>query len=312
MFSPGGFNATFQNLERAVGLGSGNCWSASQVVHAADLLDNARSRYLKHRKLWDENRRRQKSSGRRMATDEELAEFCAPAWFDEISGGPGIERYRWVGLTEFANTQGVHLTSFGPELEPEFRPLLEALPAAPHELSGSVVAHYGPFSAMGEPGTIVEIPYRIYEKPAPDAEYSALSPRQQLLMDCWFTRSNDGYVRQQHLARVVAAEEHWVLPYVLLALGDYVLEVVEEAATALLSLAVAGSWHHAAYRSFIEHNHDLVDLVRQRATSYLRCYHTATYCRSGVRKPRYPAFVVLDSLSKDDGHRRSYRIGPSD
>jgi len=236
MFSPGGFNATFQNLELAVGVRSGSRWSADQIAHAADRLRDARARYVTNREIWDENRRRQKSSGVRTTTEEELAVFGAADCFNAISGGPGTRRYRWVGLAEFASAQGVKLAPFGPDIEPEFRYLLEAMPRASIEPRGRpVVAHYGPFSSPREPATMIEVPYRIYDAPIPDAEYNALSRREQLLMDCWFTRSDDGVVRQRHLARVVAAEEYWAIPYVLLALGDYVLEVVEEGATPVCS-----------------------------------------------------------------------------
>ena len=44
-FSPGGFNATWANLEEAVGVTDPKNWTDDQLVAAAELLTRSRARY---------------------------------------------------------------------------------------------------------------------------------------------------------------------------------------------------------------------------------------------------------------------------
>ena len=103
---------------------------------------------------------------------------------------------------------------------------------------------------MSEPGTLIEMPSRNYTEPMDEKTYRSLSDRQRIVADCWYSRNHDGYVRHRHLQQLVAVEEHFVIPYVLAALGDYVIEIVHELETASSRWADAGSWQHHHYRQF--------------------------------------------------------------
>ncbi|MEO0494390.1 MAG: hypothetical protein AAF081_13360 [Actinomycetota bacterium] len=179
---------------------------------------------------------------------------------------------------------------------------------------GSMLAHYGPFPSLFEPANVIAIPYRVYNDPIADSGYPALSSRQQLIADCWYSRSHDGYIRERHLRRIIAAQEHWVVPYVLAALGDYVIEIVATVEDELTPRLRPGSWHDIAYRHFVARNHDFIKLASERATSYWNCYHSASHSRTAGdnARPLHPAFAVLNRLTGANAYPRLYRVPQAD
>jgi hypothetical protein len=64
------------------------------------------------------------------------------------------------------------------------------------------------------------------------------------------------------LRKILTSEESWCIPYVLLLLGEYVIEIIQDIAAALPTL------NKAAYVNFIRENRPLMALLRERATSY--------------------------------------------
>ncbi len=308
-FSPNGFNATFANLKNAVGATDPGNWTADQIVQAADLLSKSRVRYMHHRARWDEGRRNRKALGGNGPSSEEIDAFGDRSWFDNVSYSQK-RGHGWGGLADWVRANELVLGPFGSDMEVDLRELLKQVPPAQLEPKGSILAHHGPFSSTLQPANVIEIPYRIYNGPITEPVLRSLSNRQRLLADCWFSRSHDGYVRERHLRRIVAAEEYWVVPYVLAALGDYVVEIVHEIESGLKRHSKPGSWHRRAYRQFVENNHGFITLVRQRATSYQHCYYSASYSKTGGGsvRPMYPAFSVLDLLGQADGYPRVYRL----
>lgn len=297
-FCPGGFNATLTSLEQAVGVVDPTAWKPTQVAEAAERLRASRAHYLRHRAEWDRARAATKATGRPEATPAEQAAFETPAWFDEISQGRR-RRYHWAHLEDWVRSQGVSPGPFGVELAAEANAVLDRLPATDIEPRGTMLAHYAPFELLGRsPGHVIEMPMRVYNAPISDTSYDAMSEPQRLIVDCWYSRSFDGHVRQRHVRRLVRAEQPWVVPYVVAALGDYVVEIVEDVAAGLDQLDQPTSWQHRAYKDFAGHNHDLIELTRQRAASYRYLYYTASYAAAASPggRPVYPAFSVLDEL----------------
>ncbi|MCP3882910.1 MAG: hypothetical protein GY701_31610 [Sulfitobacter sp.] len=308
-FSPNGFNATFANLELAVGVTDPGEWTEEQIAEGAELLRQSRALYMHHRSHWDEDRREAKARGVRQLSTKGSDGFGHRSWFDLVSYSPQ-SRHRWVGLAECVRANGLAPIPVGLDLEDDFRAMLDRLPQAKLEPRGSMLAHYGPFPSLWEPANVVEIPRRVYNQPIAATEYRALSNRQRLLADAWYSRSHDGYTRQRHLKRLIDAEEHWVVPYVVAAVGDYVVEIVEEVDNGLRRLIKRGSWHHGAYRQFAAHNYEFIELVRQQATSYQHCYYSMSYSRTGAGgiTPVYPAFLALERMTEADSYPHRYRI----
>ncbi len=308
LFSPNGFSNTFANLASRVGVpGADDRWTDVQIMQAAGLLTQSRDHYLVSRQRWDDERRKNKANGARFATKLQLDARASSSWFDSVASGTK-HRYTWVSLAEWVTRQELTLAPFGPELASDLRIVRDAMPSATFQMANQIVAHYGPFPSLWEPANIIGIPSRIYESPIPKSTYQSLSPTQQSIADCLYSRSSDGYTRQRHLRRIVATEELWVIPYVVAALGDYVVEVVKEVAAGLTELDDARSWQARKYRLFAEHNPDLIQLVRQRSSSYWNCYYSHAFTMGGgtEQRPRYPSLGVIHSIGMH-GHRGLYR-----
>ncbi len=100
---------------------------------------------------------------------------------------------------------------------------------------------------------------------------------------CLLTRSTDGYVRQRALIGLLAAREPWVVPFVVLLVGEYVVEIIEDIAASLPTL------DRAAYASFAKKNQPLMQLTRERVMSYYDCYYRSRY----PDRRDYPGLIIL-------------------
>jgi hypothetical protein len=72
----------------------------------------------------------------------------------------------------------------------------------------------------------VDIPYRIYNSPGLIVTHR-LTDLEMNLADCLLTRHHNGFVRQQHLGRIIHLRHSWIPPFVLQLLGEYVVEIIE-------------------------------------------------------------------------------------
>lgn len=187
---------------------------------------------------------------------------------------------------------------------------MDRIPRAKFAPIGSMLAHYGPPPSSWEPGTVIRIPQRVYNDPIADSDYRSLSDRQRLIADVWSSRSHDGFVRQRHLNRIIPAKELWVVPYVVAALGEYVVEIVHEVDEGLKAHAKPGSWHLRAYLQFAANNDAFITLMRRRATSYQHCHYSGSYSRRGgaSREPIHPAFSALAQLEDTNAFPRQFRV----
>jgi len=151
-------------------------------------------------------------------------------------------------------------------------------------------------------GEEVAIPYRIYsEEPSADLQ-RPLTPTQQVILHCLYTRHNDGLVRQRHLEQVVASDEPWVVPFVMQLAGEYVLEILEAISRGLPGLFTLGSTQRRLYGEFIARNPAFFARTERRVVSYWSCYYRWKYGMFGM----YPGSVLLEvfrvSVVEQVGH----------
>jgi len=142
-------------------------------------------------------------------------------------------------------------------------------------------------------GQELTIPYRIYDDP-PEST-GDLSPTQRLVLHCLFSRHHDGHLRQRHLEALLASRLPWVIPYVFLPIGEYVIEIVH---TVLPYLSEVDE-----VRDFVTENPELLAVTRQRVASYWDEYNRRTY----PKLRDYPAMALLESMRRAGGpaHRPS-------
>jgi hypothetical protein len=131
---------------------------------------------------------------------------------------------------------------------------------------------------------LLRIPKRIYFDPMTLNERGRTAPDATNLICWYFTRHHDGRVRERCLREVIEAAVPWGPAFVLLLLGEYVVEILEVIREHVPAIDEAG------YRDFLRQNHRFYETTRSRVMSYWNCYYRH-YPRS-----RYPGFLVLDAL----------------
>ena len=141
----------------------------------------------------------------------------------------------------------------------------------------------GPITLNGQP---LRIPARIYNQEPDWAIVRSLGDVERSIAACLFTRHHDGRVRERALTHVPMSAESWAAPFIIQLLGEYVIELVERAASLIEGAPKIG------YVAFARENPDFLRLTAQRATSYWNVYY-----RGQIRKRAdYPAFPALATL----------------
>ena len=148
---------------------------------------------------------------------------------------------------------------------------------------------------------VLAIPGRIYNGEPPETEIETLTPTQQLMLHCLYTRHHDGLVRQRHLAAILGSSEPWVAPYVVTLIGEYVVEILEDIENEFEKFDHLGLWPMQSYARFVNDNRAFFDLVAARVASYYSEYYAFQYARFAA--PRdisgrgvYPGFTLLEKL----------------
>ena len=133
-------------------------------------------------------------------------------------------------------------------------------------------------------GQIIAVPRRLHFVGLSEAKVANLSAAAR----CLATRATDGYLRQHALRSVIDQRESWVAPYVVLLLGEYVLEIVEDIHAALPRL------DSSLYAQFVRENRQTMQRLRAKATSYWDTYHRRCY----PAKRDYPGLSALHALEE--------------
>jgi hypothetical protein len=107
-----------------------------------------------------------------------------------------------------------------------------------------------------------------------------------LVARCLLTRSTDGHLRQQALKSIIKHPEILVIPFVMLLLGEYVVEIVNEILLSLPEL------DRTAYADFVRQNRPAMHVLRAKATSYWDVYYRQAY----ANRSSYPGLAALDQL----------------
>jgi len=115
-------------------------------------------------------------------------------------------------------------------------------------------------------GELVTIPYRLYHSPS-QIKTEHLTDLEKEIVDCLLTRHHDGFVREQHLERIIRSGNPWVPPFVVQLLGEYAIEIIGVIHEHLSSL------DRLLYREFLQANPEFFTQTAQRVESYWDRYH---------------------------------------
>jgi hypothetical protein len=108
------------------------------------------------------------------------------------------------------------------------------------------------------------------------------APLQMEILDCLFTRHHDGFVRQNHLGRIIRSRNAWIPYFVVPLAGEYVVEILQVICENLIYLETS------IYAGFLRSNPEFLELTEKRVLSYWDCYHRS------IKKQEYPGFLLLD------------------
>jgi hypothetical protein len=155
-------------------------------------------------------------------------------------------------------------------------------------------ADFGPLGSFSVTvgGAGVMIPLRIYN-PEP-ATATILSGEQRRILDCLYTRHNDGWTRHRHLQQIIGDLSPWVMPFVVQLVAEYVVEIIEDIDAHLSGLAIPGSAQQTAYGGFVVANPDFLRLTQARAISYWNCYYRSQFPTIST----YPGQRVVTALAE--------------
>jgi hypothetical protein len=130
---------------------------------------------------------------------------------------------------------------------------------------------------------LLSLPQRIYYTP-PLFEMLRFTALQREILNCLFTRHHDGFVRQEHLARIIRSTSPWIPCFVVPLIGEYVVEILQVIYENLTY------FDKSLYTEFVRSNPEFMALTEQRVTSYWNCYYRS------MKKQDYPGFLILEFL----------------
>jgi hypothetical protein len=122
-------------------------------------------------------------------------------------------------------------------------------------------------------------------------------PVRTAMIACLMSRHTDGQIREANLRLLLNCREEWAELYVLLLLGDYVVEIVEIASSAILEDTPLAESRRHVMRQIVRENPELFKRLRAQCTSYWNAYQRRTFSHLSD----YPGVKALDRLLNVDG-----------
>ncbi len=106
------------------------------------------------------------------------------------------------------------------------------------------------------------------------------------------TRSNDGFQRQRAARDLLADLQPWAAPFVVSLIGEYIVEILDDVATAL----TPESTHTLG--TFISHNKAYWNTTKRRVMSYWNEYYRYQSAQMGGanRRNQYVGFKLIAEL----------------
>ncbi|MDQ3579740.1 MAG: hypothetical protein M3443_19525 [Actinomycetota bacterium] len=169
-----------------------------------------------------------------------------------------------------------------PVLQVDLAVVLAALPSPSHQPLGYTRLILG--------GDEIAVPGRIYNPPLIASR--GLSETQKRIVDCIYTRHHDGRVRELSVLPLIDKPKSWMAPFIVMLLGEYVVEIALTIAAGLERLGSAAT--REVFAPLTAENPRFMQLTEQRAISYWNCYYRGDY---PVRST-YPAIATLRLLQE--------------
>lgn len=139
----------------------------------------------------------------------------------------------------------------------------------------------------------IQLPIRVYVPEVAPERIKQLTPTQQTMLFCLYTRHHDGHVREYYLQQLLKNHTHdgWVLAYIIELASEYVRGIVD------IIVPAIEQWDPEVKRRFVEDDPAYMKRIEDRMISYWNAY----YRSSGERRSEadYPGFRIIESLRED-------------
>lgn len=138
-------------------------------------------------------------------------------------------------------------------------------------------------------GSKLNIPERIYYNEPSLLQYNTLTDRQQIVLNCLFTRHHDGFIREENLKKIIQQcnDHNWIIPYLIRLTGEYVIEILQVIKDNL------GNIDKGITKDFIAENARFYNAIESRVVSYWDYYYRSKY----PAKTDYVSFEIIEYFS---------------
>ncbi len=137
--------------------------------------------------------------------------------------------------------------------------ITEGMFKAEHESQGSftVVLH----------GERLSIPYRIYSDVLKFSGVDEASLLLEKALNAFYTRHQDGFVREKALKSILRHDDYWLIPYKIRLISEYVEKFAE-----IISVTLNEN-KKTTYARFLTENPEFLEITNQRIASYWNEYY---------------------------------------
>ncbi|WP_410502211.1 hypothetical protein RIF24_00965 [Exiguobacterium acetylicum] len=138
----------------------------------------------------------------------------------------------------------------------------------------------------------IQIPMRVYVPEVAPERIEQLTPIQQTILYCLYTRHHDGHVREHYLQQLLKnhSQDGWVLAYTLELASEYVREIVD------IIVPAIEQWDPEVKQRFVSDDPAYMKRIEDRMISYWNAYYRSNGERRSVAD--YPGFLILQSLQR--------------
>ncbi len=137
---------------------------------------------------------------------------------------------------------------------------------------------------------ILEIPYRIYYD---DPLATNLTNDEALVLACYFTRHNDGHIREKYLLTLIKSRKYFTTPFIVQLLGEYVKEILQIIKDNLDSNLLDN------LIKFKTENRKFFKDTNERIISYWNCYYKT------IPKKDFIGFQIIKTVKETEKNKIS-------
>lgn len=188
----------------------------------------------------------------------------------------------------------------------------------PQELKNSVISLLEKLNLETECQTVcsevavlrnetIIFPYRVYYK-IPNINFvykeeknlflkSQKDPIEADILNCIFSRHDNGFVRQEAIKNLTLSTNYWVAPYLVRIMGEYIIQILSDLNDAFDFM------DREKLKQFIQQNPVFYAKTQARISSYWFCYYRTKFPEklNGIRvieNKRYVGFQLLTKIDK--------------